>query len=58
MGRGESLINMCVLPWKTPNFSTLCHRQKDSDVIVQYHANDPAPQAGSKTQRSCLCSTQ
>lgn len=36
IGLVESLIKLCALLWKTPNFSTLCRRQKDLHVNVQY----------------------
>lgn len=42
IGLFESLIKICALPWKTPNFSTLCRRQKNVDVRVQYTASSGA----------------
>ncbi|THJ29931.1 IS5 family transposase, partial [Lampropedia aestuarii] len=35
-GRFKSLIKLSGLPRKAPDFSTLCRRQKDSDVNVRY----------------------
>ncbi len=36
LGLVQSLLKMAGLPWVVPDYSTVCHRQKDLDVRVHY----------------------
>ena len=36
LGLVESVLRLAGLPWRVPNFSTVCRRQKDLNVELSY----------------------
>ena len=39
LGLVQSLLQMAGLPWNTPDYSTVCRRQKSLEVQVHYRAS-------------------